>query len=331
MAHDPSEPLPRWLERRLGRSPRRALPYDVGRTAAHRVQLVAPSFELHYEPLAAATWAVLCTLVGHWCELDLDSSVIAGRHGDDCAHATNRTPFLVTLLAHAAFGRSGGSQIAMVYAGLRELASANTTFEVSRPSGSLTQLAHVLSVRQFTATDAANESLGVVAWDPFVHDDLMNGRFQYLPARLVREMRCGPGLLLWLAIYMRPGVAGLRTGQHIDLSLTGRKPVIPLERLGLARVRPDRLRTSLQTYLDRGNWLQERLRAELATGVEGQLMLRITRLRAAEPGRPNASNAERHSKPVNTSIEDVPDGIESPLDGNRGHGLNATRPSETRL
>ena len=291
-----------WLKARYWRSSRRALTYNVGRSIGRRPGVTAPAVSRRFEALRPATIVVVAVLTGFWLEQDPACDVTRGNHRDPCRHRANRVPYRTTQLAGIAFARTGGSQIEMVHTAIAEAASASTTYIVHGPRNAGIERAHLLSVREHSGGGA--DHIGEARWDPYVFDDLMKGRFQYLPENLLRGLRRGAGLLLWVRLLMHPKVAGLSPGRAVRLSLNGRKPVIPLQEVGLGGLRPGRVGAAVEEHLIRGNALQRIWRATSYLGAEGQLLVEVRRTGAPGPGHRRASTT-RHSKPPTAAVHDV--------------------------
>lgn len=218
------------------------------------------------EPLRPDVARLYTTVLGLWvhygphgCRPDL------GQHEDGCWHGKNRIPTSDSAVARLTFGEGGPQRMAARRA-LDAAYRYNTPILVRKDGGFVEKKYHLLSYDRdvrFGETDAKI----LIALDPFIHEAMMDGRYQSLPMALVRKLR-GSDFLLWEQALSHPRAAKLKkVGDSDALSLGGPRSSIPFDRIGLGRTRADKRPAAIRRGIEEGNDLQGDWHFELDEGL----------------------------------------------------------------
>jgi hypothetical protein len=210
------------------------------------------------EPLRPDVARTVATVLGLWvhygpngCRPDL------GRHEPGCWHHENKIPTSDSALARLTFGSDGGSQLVTMRKALRAAYGYNTPILVPKAGGGWKEAAyHLLSYDRDVPVGGADAKL-LIRLDPFIHDLMMEGKYQSLPQSLVRHLR-GSDFLLWEQAIAHPRSAKLRRAGDTDmLSLGGPRSSIPFDRIGLGRTRAHRRPAIIRRGIAEGNDIQD--------------------------------------------------------------------------
>ncbi len=283
-----------------------AMEYNVARTGGVRARSAEDRDDDSPDVwLSGLALRVLAALLGRWVAGGAFGCRPAlGVHTPDCPHRSNRTPYSLRQLAELVFRHTGGTQLNQVARALDELATATFRTLVEDPVSRTyrRETVHILSFRERGVEGAGGrvEGTGVVAWDPFLHESLLTGHFQYLPLELIRDLD-RTSVMVWIHLLLRPATARLQmVGQYCEFSVTGARPTLPPSVLGLTGSRRDKLRASLRRAVDRGNEVQDVWLAEVMDRAEGRgLKLRVTLVR------------ERQQRPKGAAVQDATHGTAS--------------------
>jgi hypothetical protein len=253
-----------------------ALQYNCGRELCAYVEdrkVPASTGALRVLSVLTAAWAI-----GGTGRCD----PLAGHHDAHCAHQSGGVRYTRQWLAREAFGAVGGSQRAQVTKALAELSSPEYGCLDEHEEG----ICPVITLRTAQGEALrADGSGGVVIFDPVLADSLLLGHFQRLPIELVRDLRAS-AFRTWLYVLMRARAARTRkSGQWVDVAVTGRRSSADFAYLGMRRLRADRIRRSLERYAEEGNGLQSEWRLEVVDRAQGGVKLRLTRLEPRSAAR----------------------------------------------
>jgi hypothetical protein len=268
----------------LGELTYAALAYDLGRSFGR---------DDEEGTVPTSTIRVLAVLQGQWvadggpgCRASL------GKHDDGCCwHRDGETPYSLRWLARMAFGQDGLSQRRQVVVALGLL---STSIRYRR-HGTRRTVRPVL-----TLTGAPSAPRGTASWQPDLIEDLLAGHFQLIPMSLVRGLKGRDAFRVWLHVLMKPGTAKLGRGRrNIDFAISG-PSAFAVDDLGFGKLRPGRLRETLERHAAAGNAVQDAFRMEVLDRTCGRgLKLRLTRLRP--PARSVTARKARRRRPVDAA------------------------------
>lgn len=266
-----------------------AIEYNIGRTGGrYRTDGRIAQWSA---PLSSTALRVLTVLTGWWSEADSRCDVRRGTHAEECRHRENRIYFSLKMLALEALGsRAGGRQVADVAEALDELAADTTYWERWTPGAKMRQVAHVLSLRQLAGGSRVSVE---VAWDPFLLESLLAGRFQLIPRALVRGLTGRSAFRFWARVLSHRAVALLKSGESLQLTLGEPGTSVAAAEVGAPRTRTDKLSRQLAVYARRGNALQDEFALSVGRDSDGQVLVRVTRLSATVNPAARTANPRR--------------------------------------
>jgi hypothetical protein len=201
---------------------------------------------------------------------------LRGKHDEGCVHHWGVVPIKLGILAEAIFGQTGGSQLRQVQNTIYAAARAPITFARYRTGQPPVWVLEPLIAVVEWSTTLADEYLAfggsvepdiAIRFTPALHEGLLQGRYQRLPAALVQGLpSTGCDFLIWLTLACQQRTGKLKQGgPPAEFVMTGPGRQIERWRLGLAGASRHELEAAIARAAKRGNALQAEFRLDVVS------------------------------------------------------------------
>lgn len=288
-------------------SSRPAIEYNTGRTLTRG--RVGTAIAEPGEPVSDTASRVLCGLTGLWIAQGLGCRPNRGVHLDGCPHIDDWFGCSLRALARATFGRDDGPATAQVRRALVELASKTSQVLFTDPKTGryLAAVVHLGEVVIRGRLDHPGEATVSWGWSASMGESLRAGRYQQLPAAIVRGLR-GSAWRVASFLLQHPGVASMRKNGWRSFEL--RVGAKDLQRFGLAGLnRPAKVRNALERAAEACNELQDQLHIDVVDAVGGGFKFRMTDPAKAVASPVGASTQGRDRVNLRTLVRQREDAI----------------------